>query len=327
MNRYVCDALAGTYTVQAALNGKDGLDKARALRPHLIVCDVMMPELSGEELVRAAHQDDQLEGTPILILSARADDALRIRLLHEGASDYLLKPFSVAELRARADNLVKVRLADEQLRELQAMADRDRIATDLNDQVIRRLSALTMRVASLRPLASAVVAGRLDEAISELDHIITSIRKTIFGLHQPARPAHQGGDVTAGLRTQVTALAVEAGEQLGFAPRVRFDGPVDTTITADIAGQMLAVLRESLSNVLRHAQAAAVDVTVAAGRELILTVADDGVGPPAAPGTGNGLRNLAARAEALGGHSGIRPRTPRGTIIEWCIPLRPEQVP
>ena len=323
MNRYVRDALAAAYRVQPALNGRDGLDMARALAPDLIVCDVMMPGLSGGELVHAARQDDQLEQTPILILSARADEALRIRLLHEGANDYLLKPFAVQELRARADNLVKARLAERQLRELQAVADRDRIAADLNDQVIRRLSVLGMRVASLRPLAPAVLAGRLDEAVSELDHIISSIRTTIFGLRDRSGPARQPEAGPPPVRRQVAALAAEAGEQLGFAPRLRFDGPVDALITPEFAGQMLAVLRESLSNVLRHARATAVDVTVAAGRELILTVSDDGVGPPAAPGAGNGLRNMGARARILGGHCGIRPRAPRGTTIEWCIPFRP----
>ena len=80
----------------------------------------------------------------------------------QGANDYVLKPFSVEELGARAGNLIKVKLAEEQTRELQTMADRDRIAIDLSDQAILRLSALSMRLASLIPLVPAA-AGRLDE--------------------------------------------------------------------------------------------------------------------------------------------------------------------
>ena len=115
---------------------------------------------------------------------------------------------------------------------------------------------------------------------------------------------------------------IAPGAQLGFAPHVGFEGPVDTAVTPAIAGQMMAVLRESLSNVLRHAQAAAVEITVAAGPELTLTVADDGIGPPAGQGTGNGLRNMASRAAALGGHCAIRARSPRGAIVEWRVPVR-----
>ncbi len=320
MNQFVCEALATTYRVHAALDGGDGLVKARTLRPDLIVCDVMMPGLSGEQLVRAARLDARLERTPILILSARNDDALRVRLLHEGANDYLLKPFSVAELRARAGNLIRVKLAEDQSRELRSVKDRDRIATDLHDQVIGRLSAVGMRLASLRVLVSGSAAGRLDEVIGELDRVITSIRTTIFDLQH--RSTGRGSAVAASFRDRVLALAAEAGDQLGFAPRVGFDGPVGTLVTPDIAGQLLAVLRESLSNVLRHARATAVEVTVAAGAELVLSVADDGIGPRAAPGAGNGLRNMAIRAQALDGRCDVRSRAPRGTIVEWRIPLR-----
>ncbi len=224
-----------------------------------------------------------------------------------------------AELAA---SLVKIKLAEEQMREMRALAERDRIAADLTDQVIRRLSALSMRVASLTPLAPGLIAERLDEVIGELDRVITSIRTTVFDLQHSARPSGQSEASPATLREQVAALAAEAGAQLGFAPRVGFEGPVDTLVTPAIADQMMAVLRESLSNVLRHAQATAAEVTVAAGPELILTVADDGIGPTTERGTGNGLRNMAARAAALRGRCAIRARSPRGAIVEWRVPLR-----
>ncbi len=101
-----------------------------------------------------------------------------------------------------------------------------------------------------------------------------------------------------------------------------FEGPVNTLVTPAVAGQMMAVLRESLSNVLRHTQATAVEVTVTARPELlILAVADDGIGPPGWERTGNGLPSVATRAAALGGHCGIQAHTPRGAILEWRVPL------
>ena len=328
MNRFVCDALAISYRVQSAFDGREGLAKARTLSPDLIVCDIMMPQLDGAELIRAARLDTRLEHTPILILSARTDDALRVRLLHDGANDYLLKPFALQELLARVDNLVKTKLAEEQLRDLQVVIDRDRIASNLHHQVIRRLSALGMRLAAMRALASGAVAARLAEAVGELDQVIADIRAAIFDLQpRPGAGGSPGASVpaeTATLADEVAAITAEAGERLGFAPRLDLDARIDKVADPEISGHLLAVLREALSNVVRHAQATAVEVTVIAGPDLILKVADDGVGPSeaAAAGGGHGLPNMAARAHALGGQGSVRARTPRGTIIEWRVPLR-----
>jgi signal transduction histidine kinase len=120
MNRFVCDSLAPAYRVEAAFHGHEGLGKALALRPDLILSDVMMPEMSGDELVRAVRSHRELDATPIVLLTAKADDELKVRLLREGASDYVMKPFSVEELRARVGNLVSVKLTDERNRRLNA---------------------------------------------------------------------------------------------------------------------------------------------------------------------------------------------------------------
>ena len=120
MNRFVRDILGGEYRTECALNGKDGLRKALELRPDLIVSDVMMPEMSGDILVREIRSRSAFNSTPLLLLTAKADDALRVRLLQEGANDYVMKPFSVEELLARVRNLVNGKLADQQNRQLNA---------------------------------------------------------------------------------------------------------------------------------------------------------------------------------------------------------------
>jgi signal transduction histidine kinase len=125
----------------------------------------------------------------------------------------------------------------------------------------------------------------------------------------------------------VRQLAIDAAERLGFPPRVRFSGPIDSVVDRDVGEQLLAVLRESLSNVIRHAAATAVGVEVgvevnaAAGRALVLRVSDDGVGTAPESSTGFGLRNMAARAAALGGTFDVGTRPPRGTVVEWRVPL------
>jgi signal transduction histidine kinase len=317
MNRFVCEALAPTFRVHAALDGSEGLELARSVKPDLIVCDFMMPKMSGDALVRAVRADPAIDSTPILILTARNDSRARIDVLRAGANDYLLKPFFQPELRARADNLVKVKQSEKTLRALEMANERDRIARDLHDLVIQRVFGAGMRLSSIVPSVPTATADRLGEVIEELDNVIADIRTTIFDL--------QAQETTVrGVRSTVLKLTGDAAERLGYKPRVKFVGPVDTLADRDAADQLLAVLREALSNVIRHAGANAIEVTVAAlGGELVLTVADDGVGPVpgTTPVTGFGLRNMESRAVALGGTCRVRANEPRGTVVEWRVPL------
>ena len=315
MNRFVCDALSDSFRVQAAFDGREGLELARAFLPDLVICDFMMPEMSGDELVHAIRHEPRLDTTPILILTARNDSAARIAILREGASDYLLKPFFQPELRARVENLVKVKQSEEHLRALQMANDRDRIARDLHDLVIQRVFGVGMRLSSLLPAVPDVTADHLREVVAELDGVINDIRTTIFDLQT-------NQTVPGGLRAGVLRLAYDAGERLGFKPRIHFEGPVETAVDQEAGEQLMAVLRESLSNVIRHAQASSVDIEISsAGTELALLVSDNGVGPASSKGAGNGLRNMETRARSLGGACEIRARQPRGTLVEWRVPL------
>jgi signal transduction histidine kinase len=134
MNRFIRDSLAGEYRVESATDGRDGLAKALALRPDLVLSDVMMPELSGEELVVAVRSRPEMDLVPIVLLTAKADDQLRIDLLRKGANDYVMKPFSLEEIRARVGRLVAGKLRSEThlqlveelvvVRDLRARADR-----------------------------------------------------------------------------------------------------------------------------------------------------------------------------------------------------------
>jgi signal transduction histidine kinase len=119
------------------------------------------------------------------------------------------------------------------------------------------------------------------------------------------------------------ALAEDASASLGFAPRVVFEGPVDTAVDREVAAELLATLSEALSNVARHAKAGHVEIRLVVDSEVVLRVIDDGVGVPSTPSdTGHGLINMAARAERLGGRFSLRPAQPRGTVIEWRVPGR-----
>jgi signal transduction histidine kinase len=109
---------------------------------------------------------------------------------------------------------------------------------------------------------------------------------------------------------------------LGFEPRVLFEGAVDAGVTPALEAELLATLREALSNVARHARASKVEIEVSVTDELCLRVIDDGIGPPAegAP-AGNGLRNMATRSARLGGAFSLRSGTATGSVLEWRVPL------
>lgn len=115
MSRFITAAVAGDFQVENASDGKEGLEKALVIRPDLILTDVMLPTMRGDELVRQVRARPELEAIPLVVLTGLADEALRTRLLREGAQDYLTKPFSVAELRQRVRNLVAMKRARELL--------------------------------------------------------------------------------------------------------------------------------------------------------------------------------------------------------------------
>jgi signal transduction histidine kinase len=196
---------------------------------------------------------------------------------------------------------------------LAVVGDRERIARDLHDVVIQRLFAAGMQLQGATRLSGQPdVQHRIDRVVNDLDTTIRDIRGAIFELRGPAPHS---------FRTEIRDLADEAREALGFRPGLRIDGPVDTAVPDAQRTALLAVLREALSNVAKHAAAGAVDVTVAINRgRLSLTVADDGRGVPASPTAGNGLANMQARATDLRGTCTVTPATP-GTRLVWEVPL------
>lgn len=133
MNRFIAETLEPDYRVVRAFDGRNGLQHAVQLKPDLILSDVMMPGMSGDQLLKAVREERELDSVPFVLLTAKADDELRIRALREGAQDYLMKPFSIEELRARIGNLITLKRAREVLQR------------ELNSQ-LRDLELLTKEV-------------------------------------------------------------------------------------------------------------------------------------------------------------------------------------
>jgi PAS domain S-box-containing protein len=117
MNRFVSQSLSAEYNVVSAFDGQEGLEMALASSPTLIVSDIMMPRMSGVQMIAELRLDARSRETPILLLSAKADEELKIRLLEEGAQDFITKPFTERDLRVRVRNLISLRQTQDALQE------------------------------------------------------------------------------------------------------------------------------------------------------------------------------------------------------------------
>jgi signal transduction histidine kinase len=226
----------------------------------------------------------------------------------------------VASFAAQAGVALELAASRAETERLSVLEDRDRIARDLHDLVIQRLYATGMSLEGTMPMITRPeVASRITNAVDAMDETIKEIRSTIFALQ--ARGVATGPD----LRGEIVALVDDMTDMLGFAPSLRLGSGLGGDISPEVADQVLATLREALSNAARHANASQVDVTVDAASDGMLTVQviDNGTGIPDG-GRRSGLRNLANRAEKLGGKLSLDAAdpgaSPPGTRLEWRVP-------
>jgi len=201
--------------------------------------------------------------------------------------------------------------------EVAVYEERDRMARDLHDGVIQRLFAIGLSLQGLTVAqAGRAVAGSIGAVVEDIDETIRQVRATIFELGSRGRDH--------GIRSSVVALTEELRPVLGFRVPVDFVGPVDSVVPDEVAEQLLATLREALTNIARHARATTASVTLTVdGRDCRLEVHDDGrgmVGTPA-PGGGHGLPNMASRAECLGGTFEVLQPEEGGTSLVWRAPI------
>jgi signal transduction histidine kinase len=257
---------------------------------------------------------DELEGVVVPLRAHLAVPSALVALFEAG---HRIKDTEEHELLGSFADQAALALdraqAIEDREELAVVSDRDRIARDLHDVVIQRLFATGLQLQGMRTVVvNPEVGERLDRAVDDLDQTIRDIRTTIFELQH-----RQGGS----LRSRVRALVKEYVPVLGFSPILRVLGPVDTAVAAGTADQLLAVLREAISNIARHALADQAEVEVAVSPdELVLTVTDNGTGLPVER-VESGLRNARRRASALGGSLDLTGAQPSGTVLRWRVPL------
>jgi signal transduction histidine kinase len=281
-----------------------------------------------EDPTYTVHLSDVVPVGPVMVVplgaATRTRGALvigRLRGRHPFADADLEMATTFANHAAIALELADAR-TDQQ--RIVLLEDRDRIARDLHDHVIQRLFAIGLTVQSVASaLGPDERANRLSRVVSDIDDTIRQTRTSIFQLRGPLGPE------TGTVRAQLLAVAAEVSPLLGFDPEIRFSGPIDAVVPQAVVEDLVAVLREGLSNTARHASARCVEVDVTAtAAELTMSIADDGIGIGAVERR-SGLANLRQRAEHHGGSfvcaaGGVLPAEPdqEGTRLQWTIPLR-----
>jgi signal transduction histidine kinase len=235
-----------------------------------------------------------------------------------GWSEFALDDVALVEALALAAGIaIENARLHQQVQVVAVHEDRDRLARDLHDTVIQRLFGVGLSLQSMAGRASDDTAKRLGAAVAEIDQVIHQVRSTIYELGMTGQ--------SRGIRDNVITLVRELDTIVGFEVQVSLEGPVDASISDQVAEHLLATVRESVTNIGRHANATQALVhLVVEGDQCRLTISDNGVGIGSSePGRGLGLTNLRRRAEKLNGTFSIEEAENGGTSLVWQVPVRP----
>lgn len=261
--------------------------------------------------------DGPVKPGPALVLPLRAADTVAGVLVALRSADE--QPFSDKQLdmmAAFADQAAlawRLATAQRQMREVEILTDRDRIARDLHDHVIQRLFAVGLTLQGAAPRARVpAVRESIYSSIDDLQEIIQEIRSAIFDLH--AGPSRATG-LRHRLDKVIDQLAIPA-----LHTTVQYTGPLSVVDTV-LANHAEAVLREAVSNAVRHANATSLAINVSVEDDVRVEVVDDGVGI-SGDITESGLRNLRQRADDAGGEFTVENMPTGGTLLRWSAPLR-----
>ncbi|GHH31277.1 sensor histidine kinase [Lentzea cavernae] len=281
--------------------------------------DMTAAEQAVEEVIRSGVPllaDLGSATGPVLAVPLRSEMGVTgaLAVLRRGGETPFL-PDQVPMLASFADQAaVALEFAEQQRsqRLLDVLEDRDRIARDLHDHVIQRLfvTGLTLQ-STMRRITEPEVTARLQTAVEQLDETVREIRTSIFDLHS--------NDNTS-LRRRLLDLVAGLTESTHLKPSVRMSGTVDNSVPPELAEHVEAVVREAVTNCVRHASATELTVLIDAGEDVVITVQDNGIGVPA-DAARSGLRNLAHRAAQFGGSLEVRAVEGGGACLVWRVPL------
>lgn len=223
----------------------------------------------------------------------------------------------IEALAVAAGMAIEVSRLHQRVQHLAMIEDRDRMARDLHDTVVQHLYAVGISLETIAREASAVeVADRLGMLVSDIGGAIRQVRSSIYELGLDAEDT--------GVRAGILGLVRSLRPMIGFDIGCSFEGPIDAIISQSVTEQLLATVREAVTNVGRHAQATEASVMVSVvGGVCRLRVVDNGRGIDSTQDRigGLGLVNLRRRAEKLHGTMELTSLHMGGTLLVWEVPV------
>ncbi|GAB4436022.1 MAG: ATP-binding protein [Chloroflexi bacterium OHK40] len=310
MRAFIAGTLSARFRVATASNGREGLEQARELCPDVIVTDLMMPELSGDQLLAALRDTPELAGIPVIMLTARADRDLQVEVLQQGAQDYLVKPFSAPELLARVGNLTSMARARATLQQALSSSQEDLATlsaevTRLYDEARRALRLrdefLTIAAHELRTPITALIANaqllrrraergdlaperdlRTIRALADLGQRLAALVETLLDVGKAERH-----ELTAGLEpVDLVALARRQVELLHATldrHQLHVIVPEAPLMVLGDPRRLQQVIDNLLSNAVKYSpEGGPLTIEVRRGDGMAcLSVTDTGIGIPA----------------------------------------------
>jgi signal transduction histidine kinase len=315
-----------------AQSGEEALRLALKNDFAVILLDVRMPGIDGFETARLIRSRERSKLTPIIFLTAAADEmASMFRGYEVGAVDYLMKPVVPEVLKSKVAVFVELHGKSERLREsedkLRRLAahlisvreeERAHIAREIHDELGQVLTGLKMEVGWLaKRLTSPELIEKTDSMGKLIDSTVQTVRKIATGL----RPEMLDD---MGLIAAVGWQAKEFQKRTGIRCRVKL--PPEVKLDIDVSTTMFRIFQEILTNVARHSRATRVDIDLEIGAEHVaLEVADNGVGITDNDRSGKkslGLLGMHERALLFGGDVQIVGTPSHGTRVSVSIPLK-----
>lgn len=299
----------------AEVTGAESVDIA-ALAP-IPVADGPVGEAYTRRIPLCAnHLDVAGSAGPALILPLRTTETVAgvvITQREAGSAPFTDDDLSMAAAFTDQAALAwQLATTQRRMHELDVLTDRDRIARDLHDHVIQRLFAAGLALQGAIPrIRPADAAQRVEKCVDDLQDVISEIRTAIFDLHSGAAGSTRLRQRLDAALAQFTSADVRASAQ--------YNGPL-SVIEPAIADHAEAVVREAVSNAVRHGHATEIAVSVRVDDDLTVEITDNGRGFDG-PITESGLANLRLRAQEYGGDLALSEAAGGGTVLRWQVPL------
>jgi signal transduction histidine kinase len=316
----VVEAVSGISVDDDVLGERVGMSDSVAGDAARLRATIVVPDTDLEPKYEAHRTPAWPDLGSLMVLPLSSSDetgAMFVGWLKGHATDrWELDPVVPQRFADQAALVLQVVRAQADQAQLAVLVDRDRIGRDLHDLVIQRLFGIGLMLDNtIKMIADEPAVDRLSSAIDDIDQTIKDIRRTIFALSSP--------ESSTDLRAEIDRILHHWSELLGFAPDLRLMGPVDSVVSDEVREQLVAVLGETMSNIVRHAEADKVLVQLDVDGDISLLVADNGTGvAPGDTGHGNGLRNIRERAVLLGGTCVMDSQQGAGTTVVWTVPRR-----